>query len=141
MGYFFLFLHKNICCGYSLEAPRRGASNEYTQHMFLWRNGENYPRIITKYSSLTSPLNYNDIKTEIIRLNCLSKLETNLEDMLQMRITVIFYDKSGLSDIFEVQWPLSVCAFSQSGQKLYYPLYRFIRYCKLYRFGPNYTLS
>ena len=30
----FLFLHKNICCGYSLEAPRRGASNEYPQHMF-----------------------------------------------------------------------------------------------------------
>ena len=25
----FLFLHDNICCGYSLEAPRRGASNEY----------------------------------------------------------------------------------------------------------------
>ena len=23
---------------YSLEAPRRGASNEYPQHMFLWRN-------------------------------------------------------------------------------------------------------
>ena len=25
----FLFLNENICCGYSLEAPRRGASNEY----------------------------------------------------------------------------------------------------------------
>ena len=24
-----LFLHENICCGYSLEAPRQGASNEY----------------------------------------------------------------------------------------------------------------
>ena len=35
---FFLFLHENICCGYSLEAPYRGASNEYPQHMFLWRN-------------------------------------------------------------------------------------------------------
>ena len=31
---FFLFLNENICCGYSLEAPRRGASNEYPQHMF-----------------------------------------------------------------------------------------------------------
>ena len=30
----FLFLHKNICCGYSLEAPQRGTSNEYPQHMF-----------------------------------------------------------------------------------------------------------
>ena len=26
---FLLFLHENICCEYSLEAPRRGASNEY----------------------------------------------------------------------------------------------------------------
>ena len=25
-------------CGYSLESPRRGDSNEYPQHMFLWRN-------------------------------------------------------------------------------------------------------
>ena len=34
----FLFLNKNICCGYSLEAPRRGASNEHPQHMFSLRN-------------------------------------------------------------------------------------------------------
>ena len=24
----FLFLNENICCGYSLEVPRRGTSNE-----------------------------------------------------------------------------------------------------------------
>ena len=36
--YFFLILHNNICCGCSLEAPRGGASNEYPQHMFSWRN-------------------------------------------------------------------------------------------------------
>ena len=36
---FVLFLHENICCGYSLEAPRRGASNEY--HNICFR-GENY---------------------------------------------------------------------------------------------------
>ena len=36
-----LFLHENICCGYSLEAPQQGASNEYPQHMFLWRNKKN----------------------------------------------------------------------------------------------------
>ena len=34
IGQFFLFLHKNICCGYSLEVPHQGASNEYPQHMF-----------------------------------------------------------------------------------------------------------
>ena len=40
-GYLFLFLHKNICCGYSGEAIlmsthnkcHRGDSNEYPQHM------------------------------------------------------------------------------------------------------------
>ena len=31
---------------------RRGASNEYPQHMFLWRNKKNFPKIITKYSFL-----------------------------------------------------------------------------------------
>ena len=30
----FLFLLKNIDCGYSLEPPRRGGSNEYQQSMF-----------------------------------------------------------------------------------------------------------
>ena len=33
-----LFLHKNIYCGYSLEAPQWGASNEYPQHKFSSRN-------------------------------------------------------------------------------------------------------
>ena len=32
--YFFLFLLKNINCGYSLEPPHRGGSNEYPQFMF-----------------------------------------------------------------------------------------------------------
>ena len=40
---------KNICCGYSLESTRRGDSNEYSQHMFLKRNKQNYPLIFTKY--------------------------------------------------------------------------------------------
>ena len=36
---FFLFLDENSCMfGYSLEAPHWGASNEYPQHAFLWRN-------------------------------------------------------------------------------------------------------
>ena len=34
-GYFFSVHNKNICCGYSLESPRRGDSNDYPQHMFL----------------------------------------------------------------------------------------------------------
>ena len=36
---------QNIDCGYSLEPPRRGGSNEYPQSMFLSRNSKNnvYP--------------------------------------------------------------------------------------------------
>ena len=37
---FFLFLHENICCGYSLEVPRRGTSNEYQQRTFSCRNNK-----------------------------------------------------------------------------------------------------
>ena len=32
---------QNIDCGYSLEPPRRGGSNEYPQSMFLSRNSKN----------------------------------------------------------------------------------------------------
>ena len=36
---------QNINCGYTLEPPRRGGSNEYPQFMFLSRNKKNnvYP--------------------------------------------------------------------------------------------------
>ena len=32
-GKFSTVLHKNMCCGYSLESPQQGDSNEYQQHM------------------------------------------------------------------------------------------------------------
>ena len=48
-GQFSSVLHKNVCCGCSLESPRQGDSNEYPQHMFLWRNKQNDPVIIPKY--------------------------------------------------------------------------------------------
>ena len=32
--YIFLTFAQNIDCGYSLEPPRRGGSNEYPQSMF-----------------------------------------------------------------------------------------------------------
>ena len=44
---FFLFLNENICCGYSLEAPCRGASNEYPQHMFSSKNKKTIYQIHT----------------------------------------------------------------------------------------------
>ena len=41
----FLISAQNIDCGYSLEPPRRGGSNEYQQSMFLSRDKKNnvYP--------------------------------------------------------------------------------------------------
>ena len=41
----FYIYAQNIDCGYSLEPPRRGGSNEYPQSMFLSRNNKNnvYP--------------------------------------------------------------------------------------------------
>ena len=33
-----LYLRESICCGYPLETPQRGISNEYLQHMVSWRN-------------------------------------------------------------------------------------------------------
>ena len=44
-SYIFHVSAKNIDCGYSLEPPRRGGSNEYPQYMFLSRNKKNnvYP--------------------------------------------------------------------------------------------------
>ena len=48
----FIFLLKNIDCGYSLEPPRRGGSNEYPQSMFwaeIWKLPEFF---IWKFSFL-----------------------------------------------------------------------------------------
>ena len=37
----FFFISLKTCHGYSLEAPQRGASNEYPQHMILWQYEKN----------------------------------------------------------------------------------------------------
>ena len=39
-NYIFHISALNVDCGYSLEPPRRGGSNEYPQSMFLSRNKE-----------------------------------------------------------------------------------------------------
>ena len=36
--YIFLIFAQNIDCGYTLEPPRRGGSNEYLQSMFWSKN-------------------------------------------------------------------------------------------------------
>ena len=57
---FFLLLDENICCGYSLEAPQRGASNEYPQHMFSSRNKKTIyliPTLIKTYGPRAAETN------------------------------------------------------------------------------------
>ena len=39
--YIFLICAQNIDCGYTLEPPRRGGSNEYPQSMFWSKNKKN----------------------------------------------------------------------------------------------------
>ena len=58
----FLFLHKSLCYGYSFEVPRRGTSNEYPQHRFLWRNKKNIMWITPLICSYVkvSPLDFGE---------------------------------------------------------------------------------
>ena len=68
----FLFLHKNTRCGYSLEAPRWGASNEYSQHMFSWRNKKNIiPPLICSYADL--PTHMWGLVRVLIKCHCMMK--------------------------------------------------------------------
>ena len=48
---FFLIFAQNIDCGYMLEPPRRGGSNEYPQTMFWSENKKN--RYTPAYTSFT----------------------------------------------------------------------------------------
>ena len=41
----FLIFAQNIDCGYTLEPPRRGGSNEYPQSMFWSKNKKNIKKI------------------------------------------------------------------------------------------------
>ena len=50
VGSFSPVLHKNICCGYSLETPHRSAANKYPQCMFLWRNKKKYQTLFLNKS-------------------------------------------------------------------------------------------
>ena len=47
----FLIFAQNIECGYTLEPPRRGGSNEYPQSMFWSKNKKN--RYTPAYPSFT----------------------------------------------------------------------------------------
>ena len=57
---------------YSLEAPRRGASNEYPQHMFLLSNKKNImwiPPFICSYDSFRVDPNFEAILQRFLSLS------------------------------------------------------------------------
>ena len=56
--YIINLISAQIDCGYSLEPPRRGGSNEYPQYMFLSRNMKNIRVFIGKFSVLGGEIFY-----------------------------------------------------------------------------------
>ena len=47
MSIFFLFVLKNICCGYSLEMSQWGTSNEYPQDNYVFMGEKNPIYLVT----------------------------------------------------------------------------------------------
>ena len=83
-SYFFLFLHKNICCGYSLEVPQRGTSNEYPQHTFSWRNKKNINTVLSENAPYLDVWRWlHEIKVLIIVIFFSSrKYDSTIENVL-----------------------------------------------------------
>ena len=111
---FFLFLLKNIDCGYSLEPLRRGGSNEYTQSVFLSRNmkkkseflSENFQFLVVKFSIyLNKPVFLMSTKVQNVcdRFPAMNAVRSHLLEVCQI----------SLSDFFS--WQVSVqkllCSF------------------------------
>ena len=57
----------------SPEAPRQGATNEYPQHMFLWRNKKNINNFQLKKSTLSGAIREDQEKNSKIQDIILSK--------------------------------------------------------------------
>ena len=84
---FFLFLHKNICCGYSLEVPWQGISNESPQYMFSRRNKKN---IFTWYLQMSGWVSGWHSQTRITR----HRLPNSADDGKALHCTQPFYSLS-----------------------------------------------
>ena len=109
---FFLFLHENICCGYSLEAPQRGASNEYPQHMFSWRNKKKYQHFLVEKApylklSMNIALNKRGILINISFISSVKCVVPSraLDKNDKLIIIVLFLPRNlGCEDSLEASW-------------------------------------
>ena len=68
-GWFSIFLHKIICCGYSLETLQRGDSVEYPQLLFLWRTEENHSFITTIFVNLLNVQSFS-LSSFVLKVQC-----------------------------------------------------------------------
>ena len=75
---FRLFLLKNIDCGYSLEPPRRGGSNEYPQYVF------NRNMKILEFLSEIFPFFVLKFSVNLNRLVFVMVVETSLYSMVKL---------------------------------------------------------
>ena len=98
---------KDICCGYSLEAPRWGTSDEYPQHIFSRRNKKNihlhtpliwsYAEVI-KICSFKENLRFNRVHTQIgnnsSNVNMGGVTDTFKDQQISFCITVFSFFRS-----------------------------------------------
>ena len=85
---------KALCCGYSLEVPQQGTSNEYTQRMFLQRN-KNLFSEKTKKKTMTFSGNSSDLELwqvlikpgpEVMKLfSCSTQLSMKFSLLINMK--------------------------------------------------------
>ena len=96
---FFHISAQNIDCGYSLEPPRRGGSNEYPQSMFLSRNKKHnaYP---CKSQFYYIKVGFNSKLCRYVFLMCLHEetLHCWLPKMRQVKILIRRRECAGWSD-------------------------------------------
>ena len=59
---FFLVLNKNICCGYSLEAPHRGTSNKHHNICLCGELKKKYQHFLDENITKTCLYNVDPIK-------------------------------------------------------------------------------
>ena len=72
---------QNIDCGYSLEPPRRGGSNEYPQSMFLSRNKKNNFLFLLKNIDCTAKATHIFFFSKKFQHICVS-LDVNFNESL-----------------------------------------------------------
>ena len=114
----FLLLFKNIDCGYLLEPPRRGGSNEYPQSIFwaeMWKNisffvfflSENFQFLEVKVSI------YLNRRVSIMFSNTYSKLGEMFPVLHHTSVEQLYFhflcDHCAHSSHFEISYRLSRC--------------------------------